>query len=244
LLIGGLYALPLMIVSASVGVVLGLLYQKKKTFFAILLGGSLTYLINFVLFYITSIMFFSLDPMDIVKESFNQSLNLTEQFSKYLGQDPTTQIKQLEEALQMIIYVIPTALVIASCLFALITQVVTNAVLKRFKYEVPNWVPFREWTLPKSFIWYYLGTILLMMTKPEVGSGLYIAVWNLFFILEFTLFIQGISFIFFYFWKKGKSRAIPILITIFSILIPILLYAVRFLGIIDLGFNLRKRMKP
>lgn len=244
LLIGGLYALPLIIATGSVGVVLGILYRKKKSFFAILLGGSLTYLINFVLFYIFSIVFFQLDPMDIVKDSFDQSLNMTEQLYQYMGQDPSKEIKRIEETLQIIVYLIPTALVIGSCLFAAVTQLITSAVLKRFKYDVAVWVPFREWMLPKSFLWYYLGTIILMMTNPKVGSGLFIAVWNLFYILEFTLLIQGISFIFYFFWKKGKPKTVPILITIFSFLIPILLYPVRFLGIIDLGFDLRKRMKP
>jgi uncharacterized protein YybS (DUF2232 family) len=243
IIIGGLLALPVIISTVSVGIVLGILYQKKKSSFGILLGGTLTYLINFVFFYGVSIILFQINPYEVIKKSIKQSLALTEEFSEFIGQDASQQLEQFEEALEIIVYIIPTVIVIASVIFALITQIVTNGVLKRFKYNVPDWLPFREWSFPKSFIWYYLVTILLMMSDPEKGSALFIAVWNLFYLIEFILIIQGIAFVFYYFWKKKKSKVIPIIITIFSLLIPILLYVIRFLGIIDLGFDLRKRIK-
>jgi uncharacterized protein YybS (DUF2232 family) len=243
LIIGGLYALPITLLYGSVGVVLGVLYQKKKPVFGILLGGSLTYLINIVLIYVMSILFFNLNPADMVNDTLRQSITLTEEMSKLFGQDVSEQIEQLEQLIEIIVYIIPTAIVMGSVLLAFITQLITSALLRRFRIDVPKWKPFRDWSFPKSFVWYYLAVIVLLMTDPEKGSALFVAGWNLFYLLEFILVIQGLSVIFYFFWKKNKSKAIPIVIVIFTFIIPVFLYVVRILGIIDLGFDLRKRIK-
>jgi uncharacterized protein YybS (DUF2232 family) len=134
--------------------------------------------------------------------------------------------------------------VILSVVFALASIFVTNLIMKRFRVEVPHWEPFRNWSFPKSIIWYYLATILLYMTNPEQGSALYIVTMNLYIVLEIVLAIQGLAFIYFYFWVKKKGKTIPVLVTISLFIIPVGLHVVRILGIIDLGFDLRKRIKP
>jgi uncharacterized protein YybS (DUF2232 family) len=73
-------------------------------------------------------------------------------------------------------------------------------------------------------------------------SSLAMVALNVVVLLEWVMAIQGFAFIFFYFHQKKKRRIVPILITIFSILIPPVLYIVRLLGIIDLGFDLRSRI--
>jgi uncharacterized protein YybS (DUF2232 family) len=66
------------------------------------------------------------------------------------------------------------------------------------------------------------------------------AIINMTYILQFLMILQGYTFMFYYFDKKGFSKAISITIAIVSFLIPIFLYIVGILGIIDLGFDLRK----
>jgi uncharacterized protein YybS (DUF2232 family) len=47
---------------------------------------------------------------------------------------------------------------------------------------------------------------------------------------------------FYFFSKKGISKAVSITVAIVSFLIPIFLYIIAILGIIDLGFDLRKKL--
>jgi uncharacterized protein YybS (DUF2232 family) len=79
-----------------------------------------------------------------------------------------------------------------------------------------------------------------MLMNPEEGTFWYMAIINMTYILQFLIILQGYTFIFYYFDKKGFSKAISITIAIVSFLIPIFLYIVGILGIIDLGFDLRK----
>jgi uncharacterized protein YybS (DUF2232 family) len=106
---------------------------------------------------------------------------------------------------------------------------------------VEKWKSFKEISLPKSILYYFLLTLLVsMVMNPEEGTFWYMAIINMTYILQFLMILQGYTFIFYYFDKKGFSKAISITIAIVSFIIPIFLYIVGILGIIDLGFDLRK----
>ncbi len=243
MIVGSLAAINVPILFGSVGIVLGHLYRKKSGMFAVLLGATLTYLVNFVLIYVMSIILLDINLATQLKESLEESIRLTEEVGGMLGGDVEKTVEQLRELLSIVPYILPALIVILSVFFAFITMVVSNLFLKRFKIEIPDWKPFRYWSFPKSIIWYYLAVILLFFTDPEQGSALYIITMNLYLVLEIVLVIQGLAFIYFYFWKKNKGKTIPVLITISLFIIPVGFYVIRILGIIDLGFDLRNRIK-
>jgi uncharacterized protein YybS (DUF2232 family) len=80
-----------------------------------------------------------------------------------------------------------------------------------------------------------------MVVHPQTGTYLSTALINLSYILQLFMFFQGLSFIFYYFHQRGASKSLPIIIVVVSFVMPILLYIIGILGIIDLGFGLRKR---
>ncbi|WP_083800962.1 DUF2232 domain-containing protein [Bacillus sp. m3-13] len=55
--------------------------------------------------------------------------------------------------------------------------------------------------------------------------------------------VQGFSFIFYFCYIKKISKAIPITLVILSFLITPLVYIIRMIGIIDIGFQLRDRIQ-
>jgi uncharacterized protein YybS (DUF2232 family) len=98
--------------------------------------------------------------------------------------------------------------------------------------------------LPISIIWLYLIVVIASFFNLDPDGMMFIGVQNALMILEILLAIQGFSFIFFFSHYKKWSKAIPILSIIITLLFPIiLLYFVRILGIIDIGLNLRERLK-
>lgn len=105
---------------------------------------------------------------------------------------------------------------------------------------------FSRSATPESLLWYYLITMLLaLFVNTDKNSFVYMAITNLFFILQFFILLQGYSLIFYIAHVKSWVKAIPVLIVVFSLLlpIPIITTAVRFLGIIDLGFPFRETIK-
>lgn len=99
--------------------------------------------------------------------------------------------------------------------------------------------------MPKSLLWYYLIIMVAsLFIDPSDGIAYTIAI-NLMFCLQFFVMLQGYSFLFFISDLKKWNKAIPVIIVIFSILLPfasIVAPFVRILGIIDLGFSLRKKI--
>ncbi|WP_257351730.1 YybS family protein [Pseudalkalibacillus decolorationis] len=242
-ILGSPTAILMPILFGSVGVVLGVLYNKKKSSFALLLGATLTYLLNLILVYIITILFLEIDFIAQVQKQIKETISLTKDIGGFVGGDVDQGIEQLNQYVEMIPYLIPTALVLSAVVLAFLSIFVSNLVLKRFNVKVPKWGPFRDWSFPKSVIWYYLATIILMYTSPEQGTTLYIVTINLYKLVGIILVLQGLSFIHYYFWVKKQSKAIPVVITIFVFLTPIGFSIVQILGIIDLGFDLRKRIK-
>lgn len=243
LLVGSLFALPLTLTYAISGIVMGYFYKKKQTSGA-LIGGTIAFLISFVVMYAASAAFFQIDPIKEATGSMDETIEMARSMMAAIGQEANeAAINQIEEQMKYIGYLIPSVLVSVSFIFALLSHAATIPVLKRLKIQVVPLKPFREWKLPTSIVWYYLIVSFLLFFDLENDSFLFIAVLNLMFVLQVLLVVQGFSFIFFYSYVKKYSKALPVAAIILSLILPIMMYIVRILGIIDLAFNLRGRVK-
>jgi uncharacterized protein YybS (DUF2232 family) len=239
--IGQLLALPITMIFAISGIVIGTLIRKKKPAFAVLLGGSLSYITMLLMYYVLSILIFDFNIIESTKDMMLMSLKTAEDM---LGQSDDTYLNMMYSAIELIEYVIPSALIFTGILAAFLTQVFATPIVKRFYNEVPQWKPFREWNFPKSFIWYYVIILIITLTvQLEVGTLVYIIVVNLQIMLEFIMLIQGFTFIYFLFHIKKWNKGLLYGLTIITILMFPLLSITRILGIIDLGFDLKSKLK-
>jgi uncharacterized protein YybS (DUF2232 family) len=245
IILGSMLAVPLTFAYGMTGVIIGYLIRLQKNRWTILFGGSIVFLLNVIGTYIVSVVFleknFIKEFIDVFRESFQTSIEMMEK----IGQAPNQQmIEQFETSIAMVETLIPSLFVMSSFMIVFIIMLVSMPVLKRFGVKLTDWKPLRELMLPKSLLWYYLvSTAASLIMNPEQGSYLYTALANLIYILQLCMLIQGVSLIFFFCHHKGYPKAVPVLIVVFSLLLPFLLYIIRILGIIDLGFNLRKRME-
>ncbi|MCD7035299.1 YybS family protein [Metabacillus sp. GX 13764] len=241
--IGQFALLPVTITFSLSGFVMGYFYGKKKTGSAIASGG-VVFLIGTVITYLIYAFVLGLlpsgDPGTWADQAIQQAKMTWEQFGLELSDK---QISQFKDMVMTMVYTLPASLALSSAFFTLITHLIGSAVLKRLKMGPSPLLPFREWKLPQSIVWYYFIVIVLGMLQLEKGGFPYLAVMNLTVILQLLLTIQGLSFIYYYFHKKGLSIGFPVALTVFSLFVPILLQLVRILGIIDLGFNLRARIQ-
>ena len=241
-MVGSIATLPITFMFGTTGLIMGYIYSLKKGAYAILLSGSLSFVANFVLLFIITNVFFHINFIEDTKKMMYQSMETAEKMVTALGQ-PTDQFEMMYQSIELISYIVPSAMVVTGVVLAFVSQFFANQILKRFKYEVKSLPPIRNWSFPKSLLWYYLIVTIIFMTGPEQGTILFIITINLFKVLEIIMTIQGFSFIFFYFHINKRTLTMPVVIVIISLFMPFLLNIIRILGIIDLGFNLRKRMK-
>ncbi|KMY55897.1 hypothetical protein AC623_19780 [Bacillus sp. FJAT-27231] len=244
LLVGGLSAVPFALIFIMTGTVMGSMVQKKRDKFSIFMAGSLIFLLNIVVLYAT-VMGVAGDQAANISESFKQSYEDSARLMESMGQPlPETAIEQAKEMFDYLLALMPSLLVLFSMGSILVIMAINFPIAKRLGVEVPKFKPFREWHVPKSILWYYIILLLAsLIAAPEKGSMWYSSYINIMFMLQFCLLLQGLSFLYFIAHSKKWPKIIPILLTIFSILVLPLLYIVRLLGIIDLGFDLRQRLQ-
>lgn len=244
---GTLLALPLTLAYGTTGAVMGYMMQKQRNRTSILISGAIVFLINLVGQYVVTAVFFHINYIDeffkMMQDSLKTSANLLKNFGT---QQQTGQVlDQFQKSMELIKTLMPSLFVMVSFITVLIIQLLALPILKRFGVKLENWKPFREISLPRSFLWYYLLVMLAgLLFHPKTGSYGFDVLTNLTYILQLFMVFQGLTFLFFYFYQRGTSKSIPIIIAVLSFVMPILLYLVGILGIIDLGFDLRKRSHP
>ncbi|MFT4414570.1 YybS family protein [Fredinandcohnia humi] len=239
-LLGSIMGVTYAITFGITGIVLGELVKRKRTGIELFLGASLSYLSTILLLYIATITILQIDVIALLTESSRESFEMAKSMMEATGTPANAQtFAQLKAALDMTQYMIPSLFVFLAMLLAFITVLSIYPILKRLRVQMNPFPPFREVTFPKSILWYYLLILLFSFMEIEEGTFAYSAFLNFFFILQLFIVIQGISFIHFFCYQKKIPKAIPVILTILT---PFLLYIIRILGIIDLGFQLRERV--
>jgi uncharacterized protein YybS (DUF2232 family) len=243
-IIGSFVALGFAFLFGPSGIVIGELWKNRKSRYFTFLLGTITYLISIVALYAASILFFHVNMFQEMEQMMNESLKTVSETMSSLGQAQNEKaIERLQQMVDLIPYVMPTTFLFSAAFLSFLTTLTAAPIVKRLGYQIEPWPPFRLLVFPKSLLWYYLIVLILSMLPLEQGSYLFTAVLNISIVLQWCLIIQGLSFIYFYAHEKGWTKSIPIALTICIFILPFLLNIVRILGIIDLGFDLRKRLK-
>ncbi|SES22538.1 YybS family protein [Salipaludibacillus aurantiacus] len=241
-IIFGPLALPLTMLFSVSGVVIGELFRLKKPAFAVLAGGSFSFIGSIVLIFVGSVLLLDVNPVEEIQNVMIESAEMSEDMMFFMGDEEAVSTEAVTEMIDEMAVIAPALMVMAGAGLALAVQLIAYWMLKRKKYEPVRFPPFREWGFPKAFIWYYLITYIFILIGVDEGTAIHTAVANLATGLEAVMVIQGFAFMFFYFHRKRLSPVIPVLLVGVSFLLPVFLHIIRILGIIDLGFDLRKRM--
>ncbi|WP_272511319.1 YybS family protein [Bacillus altitudinis] len=240
--INGLLSAPMLI---AVGIGMGVFYSRRQPGQAIIMG-ALIYLFSFLIYFVVSVQLFQVDILGVAKESIDQIMPMVESTLKQSGtsdQDIAKQLKQFREMQDTALNSLPVALLIFVTLMSFVNHWFVRPLIKRFVPDMPALKKFKDMRLPKSMVWYYLLTLLLMLIQPEKGSFLSLVQTSAFQILFILVLIQGFSFIFYYCHEKNISKVVPIFAVVLTILFSPIGVIVRIIGIADIGFDLREKVK-
>jgi uncharacterized protein YybS (DUF2232 family) len=239
-----LQGLGLMALFGAAGVVMGYMTQKTQSRSAILIGGTLTFIVGLIIFYVVLVTFININFIHELNTMLSQSMKQSETILKTFGNEK--QIKLIREQnanlIKNIQQLAPGYLITVSLVYAFISQWICFPIAKRFGIKVPSWGKFRNLRLPKSLLWYYLvalGGFLLF--HPQEGTYLYLVFINARFVLELFLLLQGLAFLFYIFHQRSLSKGLAVFVVILSFILPIVHYIIMILGITDLGFDFRER---
>ncbi|GAA0334726.1 YybS family protein [Bacillus carboniphilus] len=244
-IIGNIYTLPVAISSGALGLMIGYAVKEKKGRLFLYITSTLTVTITTLLQYVLSIILLDINVIERIftetQATMIKAIEIMEQFGQGLPQGYTEET--INQTFDLARTLFPVLLVLMSFVAMYINVLVCDPILRRLNIHLPKRIPFREWRLPRNIIWYYLVVTLLSLFMPiETGTFVYNAVINVSYLLQILFVIQGLSFIYFYAYNKGITKALPIIVTVFVFLMPILLLLVVIVGIMDIGFDLRQRV--
>ncbi|WP_185819977.1 YybS family protein [Salibacterium salarium] len=238
-----LIGLPFALLAAIGGVTTGELIRRKKEALMVLAGSSIAYIAVLVLLYAGSILLFDIDPLASMQDVMRQSTQQAESMLESFGQETSENMVVWQDMIDQIVKMGPLLIVFTGIAFALITQLIAQAILRRLQIKAEAFPPLRDWNFPRSLLWYYLVISIIYWIGVEEGTAMDIVTWNLFPLLEVAMALQGFTVVFHYCYIKSVPKAIPVILMIFGIVSPFVLLLARILGIIDLGFQLKKRLK-
>jgi uncharacterized protein YybS (DUF2232 family) len=226
------------------GAVLGYAIYLKKSAFALLLVGSLTNSAVLIVYLAMSVLIFHFNPVTAAQSALNDSFQqVAKQMEPLLEQNTDELATQYQTQMDSLVHLTPLILIIVAVSYALIVALISLPILRKLKVDAPRWVPFRMWQVPKSIIWIYLIVLFAVWFGIDKDTPLYTVMLNVDVILQILLAIQGFSLIYYYAHMRKFPLIVPITLTLLAGIFGfLLLQLVRILGIIDLGFNLRKRI--
>ncbi|RFU68072.1 YybS family protein [Bacillus sp. V59.32b] len=241
-LFGTILAIPTALIAGLLGIIIGDLLKRNKPPFIIYISAFLTFLAGTLVMYAISIWFLEINYLQELMKVFEATVNRTIDTMTAFGLEPSeAEQKRLFDMVDMFDTLLPTLLVTTSMVIVALVFVAARPILKRFSEKQLSWPPLRELQLPKSLLWYYLITMILMLFLNQEESGsLYMVLVNLYVILQLLMMLQGYSLLFFFSHLQGWVKAIPVTILVLSLVLPLFQTFIRILGIIDLGFPLRE----
>lgn len=241
-------SLPMTLLMGAGGLLIGHGIYKKRSVYETWAYGILGF-IGGLLFTIAFMqIFLSVNFMSEFETIANEQVGSYVSIIESVGMADTNPDINLEEMfteqIKLIMNLVPAFLALLAIILAFLVQWVSYKIINRVNKQKYRFPPFRMLRLPSSIIWLYLIVILVSLFNLDPAGMFSVGIQNALFILEILLVVQGFSFLFYFADHKKWSKAIPIMSIVITILFPVfLLYFVRILGIIDIGFNLRDRLE-
>ncbi len=216
--------------------------RRGKSRVALYMAASFIYLINLVGTYIVSIYFLKInfikDTLEALKKAFEQSIELMKAFGQ--GNANLT-IEQVEDTFKLLEILVPSLFIITSFVAVFVIQLVCFPIVKRLGVKVDNWGELHTFSFPKSILWYnVIAMVIAYLFHIEKGSLGFSILLNTILILQWCMVVQGMVFLFFLAKRYELPKATPIIMTVLTFIFPFLLSIVWILGIIDLGYDLKK----
>ncbi|MEC5425081.1 YybS family protein [Virgibacillus sp. C22-A2] len=245
MLFATVFSFPLVVLVGLGGLMIGSAMHQNLSAYETWARGTFGFIVGLLFVFVFTQFMLQINLIEEFQKMIDQSLEMTTGIFERFG-----AAEQTDEALEMmqttmggLTELIPVGLAMAAIMLAFISQWISYKVINRIESKQLYFPPFRTLQFPIAIVWVYFFALIFSFIEFDANSIFNMGAQNILVLTGLLMTIQGFSFIFFYAHHKKMSKAIPIVIVILTLLFPLLLiYLVRIVGIIDLGFGLRERL--
>jgi uncharacterized protein YybS (DUF2232 family) len=239
-------SLRMVIAFAPVGIMLGIGYRRgfstTKIFLTTIVVSIVAKLIALgLVFAMTNINPLNMQ-VDMMKDAFNNSIDIYRDMHMNEAQIEETA-NTFTQSMQIVSILMPLIVVLMGILDTFINFIVAGKVLRRLGMPgVPEFPPFRQWHLPKVFIYLYgFGLVGMYWGGTRQIDLLYQIGMNLNMLATFIGLIQGLSL--FQYWAEHAhlSKFVRWIILILILFNGMFAQILAFTGLFDMVFDYRQR---
>lgn len=233
-LLGVLFSLFLL----PTAVVMGYLYKKNSSAKKVLTTSSLIMLSQLIL----TLLVITLSGVNVfggLQEMLTESMTMLPETMKQMMTED-----MLEQVIFTIQQMLPFYFICFSVISVAVTHTITRKIMNRTETKIAGLPPIRDWKLPKSLVWYFIISMFLdffMRFPPEHMITMILR--NIIPLLTLAFTVQAVAFLFFMSHTKKWNKTLPIFSIIVVIIFPFVQLLFSILGIIDVAFPLRERIK-
>lgn len=238
-------SLPFSLIACLGGIMTGIAIHQQLTPYETWARGTVGYLIGIVGAFLFLQWILGIDLISRMRNTVESSIENTRQTMESFGivlSDEEVSI--VSEQMQGLFDLMPVIFTAVALLLAFLTQWIGYKLLNKMNGKSLEFPPFRTFRLPIAVIWIYFIAVLVTIFSGEEDGSFYLAAVNVTNLAGLLVALHGLSFLFFYVHAKNRSKALPVIAILIVVFFPFMgLYLMRILGIIDLGFSLRDRIK-
>lgn len=239
---GPLTALGLVVVYGLLSLVLGYCITTKKSSATSIIIMAIAALLSTMVLYK---IFSAITGQDIIARGMKL---MTETQGTYkdiyikmgIPKDTIEKTMGYFPSIDVLKMILPAAFILYSIGVAFICYLLTQKILKRFKYFISEIKPLSEWYIPFrisfGIIIIFGISFLFMRAGVQNGEGYFV---NANILFNYTFTINALAFVAAFMKKRGIRRPVSWLVMIFCILPPIGTYLF-FLGVFDYIIDYRK----
>jgi len=141
----------------------------------------------------------------------------------------------ISQTLDQIFISLPAYITLISFVLALYTVLMLRLILKPSAVKLWEYRSFKDWKFPRFILYLFLISFIVSFFTTE-GTTFFSTMNNIIIVLEWVLYIHGLSFAYFFFREKKMHVALSVLLLIpLIILKPLTLL----IGIFEMIFRLR-----
>lgn len=237
------FSFPLTLLALISGAMIGWSIKQDQHPYETWAKGTAGFVLGLTLIYAYIEVVLQFSIMNAFENTVDESIQMTEDLFQAIGMGQQ-EFGVIRQEMMNMLQLLPVILVVVSMGFAILTQWICYKVINKVQQEHYQFPPFRSFNLPKVMLWIYFVMLLIsFFAEADFSTMPSVIIWNVYHLAGILMALQGLSFLFFYTHAKKQSVALPVISILFIIFFPFMgLYLMRILGIIDLGFELRKRM--
>src|SRR5699024_148073 len=239
-------SVPVTLLFGIGGITIGAALHKQVKPYEVWARGAVGFIVGILIVLLLGQFVLGVNVYEQFDAATEESMDMVQSMVKQIGlsgEEMDLLIEETENQVQNFRDLLPSSIAILGIVFAFFSQWLAYKVINRLERKSYYFKPFNKFNLLVSIIWLYLIVLLVSLFTNAYDSYNYIVAFNDIILLSAFLIILCFSFLFFYADLNKSPKAIPSIILGLSVLLRlILMFIMRFIGVLDIGLALKKRM--